>query len=169
MPTASSNCLWSPRIKWTTAIALIIIVAAVAYSLYICLHTTDAATQYTALAAIVILCILLSGAVLQAPRYVSVSSGKVQIHLLCTSVDIPKEEIERIEHLPSGLAAMRIVGMGNFFGNVGLFHSDYCGRYYSFVTNPQDICLIFRRHKKPVAVSVADASVFNSIANVEEK
>lgn len=169
MPTASSNCLWTPRIKWLTAIALIIIVAAVAYSLYICLHTTDAATQYTALAAIVILCILLSGAVLQTPRYVNVSSEKVRIHLLCTSVDIPREEIERIEHLPSGLAAVRIVGMGNFFGNVGLFHSDYCGRYYSFVTNPQDICLIFRRHKKPVAVSVADASVFNHIATVEEK
>ena len=169
MPTASSNCLWTPRIKWLTAIALIIIVAAVAYSLYICLHTTDTTTQYTALAAIVVLCILLTGAALQAPRYVSVSSGKVQIHLLCTSVDIPKEEIERIEHLPSGLAAVRIVGMGNFFGDVGLFHSDYCGRYYSLVTNPQDICLIFRRHKKPVAVSIADASIFNNITTVEEK
>ncbi len=169
MSNTSSQCPWSPRIKWMTAIALIIIISAVAYSLYICLHTTDAATQYTALAAIVVLCVLLSGAVLQTPRYVSVSSEKVRIHLLCTSVDISQEEIERIEHLPSGLAAVRIVGMGNFFGNVGLFHSDYCGRYYSFVTNPQDICLIFRRGKKPVAVSVADASVFSNITTVEEK
>ena len=169
MSNTSSHCPWSPRIKRTTAIGLTVIIAAVAYSLYICLHTTDTATQYTALAAIVVLCVLLSGAALQTPRYVSVSSEKVRIHLLCTSVDIPKEEIERIEHLPSGLAAVRIVGMGNFFGNVGLFHSDYCGRYYSFVTNPQDICLIFRRGKKPVAVSVADASVFSDTAEVIEK
>ena len=165
----SSKCIWAPRIKWTTAIGLTVIIAAVAYSLYICLRTTDAATQYTSLAAIVVLCVLLIGAVLQTPRYVSVSSERIRIHLLCTSVDIPKEEIERIEHLPSGLAAVRIVGMGNFFGNVGLFHSDYCGRYYSFVTNPQDICLIYRRNKKPVAVSVADATVFNHITEVVEK
>ena len=165
----NSICIWSSRIKWTTAITLIVIIVVLAYSVYKYLHIYETTTRYILIATIVVLCVLLVGAVLQAPRYVSVSSEKVQIHLLCTSVDIPREEIERIEHMPSGLAAVRIVGMGNFFGNVGLFHSDYCGRYYSFVTNPQDICLIFRRHKKPVAVSVADASVFNHIATVEEK
>ncbi len=150
MTTASSHCPWSPRIKRTTAIGLTVIIAAVAYSLCICLCATDAATQYTALAAITVLCILLTGAVLQTPRYVEVNKEQVRIHLLCTSVKIDRDEIERIEHLPSGLAAVRIVGMGSFFGNVGLFHSDYCGRYYSFVTNPQDICLVYRRSKKPL-------------------
>ena len=165
----NSICIWSSRIKWTTAITLIVIIVVLAYSVYKYLHIHDTTTQYILIGAIVVLCVLLVGAILQTPRYVSVSSGKVRIHLLCTSVDISKEEIERIEHLPSGLAAVRIVGMGNFFGNVGLFHSDYCGRYYSFVTDPQDICLIFRRGKKPVAVSVADASVFSSITTVEDK
>lgn len=169
MTTTTSHCPWSPRIKRTTAFALIVVIAAIAYSIYEYAHTSETAAQYTALAAIVILSVLLIGAVLQMPRYVSVSSKKVRIHLLCTSVDISKEEIERIEHLPSGLAAVRIVGMGNFFGNVGLFHSDYCGRYYSFVTNPQDICLIYRRNKKPVAVSVADTTIFSPIKTVEEK
>ena len=164
-----TECIWAPRIKRTTGIGSFIIAVTIVYSVYRCVCIDNTTTQYILIGTIVLLCVLLSGAVLQTPRYVSVSSEKVRIHLLCTSVDIPQEEIERIEHLPSGLAAVRIVGMGNFFGNVGLFHSDYCGRYYSFVTNPQDICLIFRRGKKPVAVSVADATVFSNITTVEEK
>ena len=165
----SSICIWSSRIKWTTSVTMVLILITIAYSLYIYLHTTECITRGIVLSAIILLCLAIVIAILQTPRYVSVSSEKVQIHLLCTSVRIPKEEIERIEHLPSGLAAVRIVGMGNFFGNVGLFHSDYCGRYYSFVTNPQDICLIYRRNKKPVAVSVADATIFSHITDVIEK
>ncbi len=59
--------------------------------------------------------------------------------------------------------------MGHFFGNVGLFYSEVCGRYYSLVTNEQDIVLIYRHIKNPIAVSVADPTIFSVITSVEKK
>lgn len=161
--------IWSPRIKWITVGTLLVFLITIAYSIYVYLHTTDCLTHWITMGAVVLLCMAITIAILLAPRSIDVAHNKVSIRLLCSSIQIPQKEIERIEHLPSGLAAIRIVGMGNFFGNVGLFYSEYCGRYYSFVTNPQDVCLIFRRDKKPIAVSVANASIFNEITDVLEK
>lgn len=163
-----SNCIWSRRVKWITCMGMAVIVAAIVYSGYVYGHTDDLRIRHVVLTTMIVLAVLMVAAMLLTPRYVEVSKETVRIRLLCTSVNIPKEEIEKIEHLPSGMASVRIVGMGYFFGNVGLFHSEYYGRYYSLVTNEQDICLIYRKHKKPIAVSVPDTSVFSAIAAVKE-
>ena len=165
----TSVFIWSPRIKWITGLTLLVFLITIAYSMYVYLHTADCLTHWITMGAVVLLCLAITIAIFLAPRSVDVNNDKVCIHLLCTSIKIPQKEIKRIEHLPSGLATIRVVGMGNFFGNIGLFHSEYCGRYYSFVTNPQDVCLIFRKNKKPIAISVANASIFNGITNVIEK
>ena len=68
-----------------------------------------------------------------------------------------------------GIASHRIVGAGMFFGNLGLFSSSECGKHFSLVTDPADVCVITRKEEMPIVVSVADCSVFNSIIELQEK
>lgn len=152
----------------STVLASLIILATIAYSVY-SLFQNEETIRWVIITAIIILSVLFLLAVLQTPRSVEVSAEQVRIKLLLPSVCIRRDEITKIEHYPSGMASMRIVGMGHFFGNVGLFHSDVCGRYYSLVTNEQDIVLIYRRTKKPIAVSVADPTIFSLIAPIEKR
>lgn len=41
--------------------------------------------------------------------------------------------------------------------------------HFSLVTDPADVCVITRKEKMPIVVSVADCSVFNSIIELQEK
>ena len=168
MNQKSSPCLWSRRMLSSTILASLIIFATIAYSIYSLFQNNDT-TRFVVVVAIVILSILWLLAALQTPRSVKVSTEQVHIKLLFNSIRIHRDEISKIEHYPSGMASMRIVGMGHFFGNVGLFYSEVCGRYYSLVTNEQDIVLIYRHTKKPIAVSVADPTIFSVITSVEKK
>ena len=86
-----------------------------------------------------------------------------------TDTHIPKDEIVKIEHYPHGINSHRIVGEGMFFGNLGLFTCSKCGRHLSLVTDPIDVCIIIRKSKMPIVVSIKDNSVFNAIAEVQEK
>lgn len=164
----SSPCLLSRRMLSSTILVSLIIFATIAYSVY-SFFQNDETTRLVVIVATVILSLLWLLAALQTPRSVEVSKEQVRIKLLLNSVRIHRDEISKIEHYPSGMASMRIVGMGHFFGNVGLFYSEVCGRYYSLVTNEQDIVLIYRHTKKPIAVSVADPTIFSIITSVEKK
>lgn len=164
----SSSCLWSRRILSSTILASFIIFATIAYSVY-SLFQNDETTRWVSIAASIILSVLWLLAALQTPRSVEVSAEQVRIKLPLNSIRIHRDEISKIEHYPLGMASMRIVGMGHFFGNVGLFYSEVCGRYYSLVTNEQDIVLIYRYTKKPIAVSVADQTIFSIIASIEKR
>jgi hypothetical protein len=100
---------------------------------------------------------------------VTVTNQEINIHLLAWKINISAGEIEKIEHYPHGIDAHRIVGAGGYFGNLGLFTSKECGKHLSLVTDPMNICVITRKTKMPIVVSVADYSVFNSIVEVQEK
>ena len=103
------------------------------------------------------------------PRKLTVTTEAINIHLLAWKINIPADEIVKIEHYPHGIQSSRIVGAGGYFGNLGLFTCKECGKHLSLITDPMDVCIITRKSKMPIVVSIADNSVFNAIAEVQEK
>ena len=152
-------------IKWITILASVIMLGAIGMMVYEWLQL-----QQTQLLWVLILLVVIIGAtIVMIPRKVTVTDKDINIHLLAWKINIPADEIEKIEHFPHGIDAHRIVGAGGYFGNLGLFTSKECGKHLSLVTDPMDVCIIIRKSKMPIVVSIADYSVFNAIVEVQEK
>ena len=155
----------SNPIKWITLLALIIIIVAMIYMAYQW-YTTK---QVVLLVTFMIVAIALLSCMVLIPRKLTVTQEAINIHLLAWKINIPADEIEQIEHYPHGIQSSRIAGAGGFFGNLGLFTCKECGKHLSLITDPMDVCIITRKSKMPIVVSIADNSVFNAIAEVHEK
>ena len=155
----------SPAIKSVTIIASIIILVTMGYMAYQW-YTTK---QVMLLVTFVIVAIALLSCMVLIPRKLTVTTDEINIHLLAWKINIPTDEIEKIEHYPHGIQSSRIAGAGGFFGNLGLFTCKECGKHLSLITDPKDVCIISRKNKMPIAVSIADNSIFNAIAEVQEK
>ena len=145
-------------IKWVTTLAIIMIVTGVFFMI---LSKMIVGVTVVSLVTVSAICMI--------PRKAVACKEGVDIHLLAWKVRVPSEDIEKVEHYPHGIEAGRIVGAGMFFGNIGLFTSRECGRHFSLVTNPMDVCVIIRKTKMPIVVSVEDYTVFNAISQVQEK
>ena len=155
----------SPAIKSVTIIASIIILLTMGYMAYQW-YTTK---QVVLLVTLVIVAIALLSCMVLIPRKLTVTTEEINIHLLAWKINIPADEIEKIEHYPHGIQSSRIAGAGGFFGNLGLFTCDECGKHLSLITDPKDVFIITRKSKIPIVVSVEDNSVFNAIAEVQEQ
>ena len=155
----------SPAIKSVTIIASIIILATMGYIVYQWLQLQ----QPHLLFALILLVVALLSCMVLIPRKLTVTTEEINIHLLAWKINIPADEIVKIEHYPHGIQSSRIVGAGGFFGNLGLFTCKECGKHLSLITDPMDVCIITRKSKMPIAVSIADNSVFTAIAEVQEK
>ena len=155
----------SPAIKSVTIIASIIILATMGYMAYQW-YTTK---QVMLLVTFVIVALAMLSCMVIIPRKLTVTQEAINIHLLAWKINIPADEIEKIEHYPHGIQSSRIAGAGGFFGNLGLFTSKECGKHLSLITDPMDVCIITRKNKMPIVVSVKDYSVFNTIGEVQEK
>ena len=155
----------SPTIKWVTIIASLIILGSIVYLGYMWLNTRNIGMLIT----FFILTVVTLGTLVIVPRKVTVNPENINIHLLAYKINIPADEIVKIEHYPHGIQSSRIAGAGGFFGNLGLFTCKECGKHLSLITDPMDVCIITRKSKMPIAVSIADNSVFNAIAEVQEK
>lgn len=103
------------------------------------------------------------------PRKLTVTTDEINIHLLAWKINIPADEIVKVEHYPHGIQSSRIAGAGGFFGNLGLFTCKECGKHLSLITDPIDVCIITRKSKMPIVVSIENYSVFNTILEVQEK
>ena len=154
----------SPAIKSVTIIASIIILATMGYMAYQW-YTTK---QVVLLVTLVIVAIALLSCMVLIPRKLTVTKEEINIHLLAWKINIPADEIEKIEHSPHGIQSSRIAGAGGFFGNLGLFTCQECGKHLSLITDPKDVCIITRKSKMPIAVSLTDNRVVNAIAEVQE-
>ena len=152
-------------IKWVTFLAMILILVGLGYMLYawILEHNVEM------LIGIIVLVLVVGGTLCMIPRSVSVTKDYIDIHLLAWKINIPADEIVKIEHYPHGIQSSRIAGSGGFFGNLGLFTCKECGKHLSLITDPMDVCIITRKSKMPIAVSIKDNSVFKAIAEVQEK
>ena len=155
----------SKSIKWITILASIIMLGAISMMLYEWLQLQ----QPQLLWVLILLVVIIGATIAMIPRKVTVTNQEINIHLLAWKINIPADEIEKIEHFPHGIDAHRIVGAGGYFGNLGLFTSKECGKHLSLVTDPMNICVITRKTKMPIVVSIADYSVFNAIVEVQEK
>ena len=155
----------SQSILWITLLASIIILVGIGVIVYQWLQLQ----QPHLLFALILLVVALLSCIVLIPRKLTVTTDEINIHLLAWKINIPADEIEKIEHFPHGIDAHRIVGAGGYFGNLGLFTSKECGKHLSLVTDPMNICIITRKTKMPIVVSIADYSVFNAIVEVHEK
>ena len=155
----------SQSILWITLLASIIILVGIGVIVYQWLQLQ----QPHLLFALIVLVVVLLSCMVLIPRKLTVTQEAINIHLLAWKINIPADEVEKIEHYPHGIQSSRIAGAGGFFGNLGLFTSKECGKHLSLITDPKDVCIITRKSKMPIAVSIADNSVFNAIAEVQEK
>ena len=155
----------SKSIKWITILATIIMLGAIGMMVYEWLQLQ----QPQLLWVLILLVVIIGATIAIIPRKVTVTDKDINIHLLAWKINIPADEIEKIEHFPHGIDAHRIVGAGGYFGNLGLFTSKECGKHLSLITDPMDVCIITRKNKMPIVVSIKDNSVFNAISEVQEK
>lgn len=170
MNTTSDFLPLSSSIKTTTILAMVIIIAAIVIMVNQWQqggHSPAMRWTYIIVSAILVLTLL--SAIIMIPRKVVVKENGINVHMLAWKINVPKEDIVSIEHYPNGIQSSRVVGMGGFFGNIGLFSSAQCGDHFSLVTDPMNVCVITRKSKRPIVVSVKDYSVFTSIIDVKEK
>ena len=155
----------SKSIRWITILASIIILVGIGVIVYQWLQLQ----QPHLLFALILLVVALLSCMVLIPRKLTVTQEAINIHLLAWKINIPADEIVKVEHYPHGIQSSRIAGAGGFFGNLGLFTCKECGKHLSLITDPKDVCIISRKNKMPIAVSIADNSIFNAIAEVQEK
>ena len=155
----------SQSILWMTLLASIIILVGIGVIVYQWLQLQ----QLHLLFALIVLVVAVLSCMVLIPRKLTVTTDEINIHLLAWKINIPADEIEKIEHYSHGIQSTRIAGAGGFFGNLGLFTCDECGKHLSLITDPIDVCIITRKNKMPIVVSIKDNSVFNAIAEVQEQ
>ena len=155
----------SQYILWITILASIIILGGIGMIVYEWLQLQ----QPHLLFALILLVVALLSCMVLIPRKLTVTTDEINIHLLAWKINIPADEIVKIEHYPHGIQSSRIAGAGGFFGNLGLFTCKECGKHLSLITDPMDVCIITRKNKMPIVVSIADNSVFNAISEIQEK
>ena len=155
----------SQSILWITLLASIIILVGIGVIVYQWLQLQ----QPHLLFVLILLVVALLSCMVLIPRKLTVTTEQINIHLLAWKINIPADEIVKIEHYPHGIQSSRIAGAGGFFGNLGLFTCKECGKHLSLITDPKDVCIISRKNKMPIVVSVADNSVFNAIAEMQER
>ena len=151
--------------KWVTFLAMILILVGLGYMLYAWILEHD----IEMLIGIIVIVLVVGGTLCMIPRRVSVTKDYIDIHMLAWKIRVASEEVVKIEHYPHGIESHRIVGAGMFFGNIGLFTSSECGKHLSLITDPMDVCIITRKSKMPIVVSIENYSVFNTILEVQEK
>ena len=155
----------SQSILWITLLASIIILVGIGVIVYQWLQLQ----QLHLLFALIVLVVAVLSCMVLIPRKLTVTTDEINIHLLAWKINIPSDEIVKIEHYSHGIQSTRIAGAGGFFGNLGLFTCKECGKHLSLITDPMDVCIITRKNKMPIVVSIKDNSVFNAIAEVQEK
>ena len=155
----------SQSILWITLLASIIILVGIGVIVYQWLQLQ----QPHLLFALILLVVALLSCMVLIPRKLTVTTEEINIHLLAWKINIPADEIVKIEHYPHGIQSSRIAGAGGFFGNLGLFTCKECGKHLSLITDPKDVCIITRKSKMPIVVSIRDNSVFNTVAEVQER
>ena len=160
----------TPFLPMSNAIRLttILVIILVAYTVYL-LFKQSTLGEANVIFILVILGLSMLVSVCMIPRKVVVTEDAIDIHLFAWKIHVPKDEVVSIEHYSQGITSHRIVGMGMFFGNVGLFTCSQCGKHFAAITDPSDVCIITRKTKRPIVVSVKDYHVFQGIAPVEEK
>lgn len=161
METISKCCAMTTSTKVITIVVSVIIIVAI-ISLVRGATMSHYSTGIKIMQGVTagLLTVLMIATVAHTPRQVAVNQEEIKVKLLCRTIHIPVQEVDSVVHYPCGIPSVRLCGAGQFFGHLGLFNSEVCGTYYSFATRNGDVCLIYRKGKKPIAVSVDKPEIF---------
>ena len=85
--------------KWVTFLAMILILVGLGYMLYAWILEHD----IEMLIGIIVIVLVVGGTLCMIPRSVSVTKDYIDIHLLAWKINIPADEIVKIEHYPHGI------------------------------------------------------------------
>lgn len=167
METISKCCAMTTSTKVITIVVSVIIIVAI-ISLVRGASVSHYSTGIKILQGITaaILAVVMVATVAHTPKKVVVNQEEIQVKLLCRTIHIPMQEVDSVKHYPCGIPSVRLCGAGSFFGHLGVFNSEVCGTYYSFVSNNGNVCLIYRKGKKPIAVSVDKPEIFDHVSSI---
>lgn len=161
MEAISQCCAMSVSTKVTTVVCTLLLLTAVVALVYGVIKTSSSVGLKAIEGGIAALLLILFGlTVAHMPRQVAVGNEGIKVQLLCRDIQIPASEIDSVQLYPKGMPAYRICGTGSFYGFLGLFGSDVCGKFYSLTTKGHNVVLIYRTNKRPVAVSVEHPEIF---------
>ena len=157
------ECPQSKKIKWFTAIFILIMIFAVLLEMY---YVSKGMDVTGAIIVSAILLVATFSCFLIFPLYIIASDDGIGIRTLIRTIQIPYEKIDHIERIDEqtplfGVTkTIRLFVVGGIFGYIGWFRTKGVGIFRSYVTDAKKTFLIYRTKGKPIAISVNDPDEF---------
>ena len=177
------ECSQSKKVKWITAIFILVMVLGILTEMYYVskgLDVTGAMMISALLLAVVFTCFFVF------PMYIITDDEGIGIRTLIRTIRIPFEDIDHIERfddqhrlfkekgkvgkvslgfsyqlgLFSAGNTIRLFGIGGVFGYIGWFRTKGIGTFRAYVTDANKAFLIYRRKGMPIAISVNEPDEF---------
>ena len=155
------ECSRSKAMNYLTIAGFVIIIACIAYTLYMTIN------QYMPVWEGVLVILILVGALfapfLTYPQYIVVTDEGIGIHTLARTRFIPYSNIETIERLDKtfmSMSTIRLFGISGMLGNIGWFRNSQLGTFRAYITDSNKVFLIRLKQGKPIAISVSEPDDF---------
>lgn len=155
------ECSRSKAMNYLTIAGFVIIIACIAYTLYMTIN------QYMPVWEGMLVILILVGALfapfLTYPQYIVVTDEGIGIHTLARTRLIPYSNIETIERLDKSFmhaGTIRLFGISGMLGNIGWFRNSQLGTFRAYITDSNKVFLIRLKQGKPIAISVSEPDDF---------
>lgn len=155
------ECSRSKAMNYLTIAGFVIIIACIAYTLYMTIN------QYMPIWEGVLVILILVGALfapfLSYPQYIIVTDDGIGIHTLARTRLIPYSNIETIERLDKtfmSMSTIRLFGISGMLGNIGWFKNSQIGIFRAYITDTEKAFLIRLKEGKPIVISVSEPDDF---------
>ena len=149
----------SKTVVSVTIVFFLIIIANIIYIVY--LTSKGVPTMY-AVALIGLLMFVMLSVFVFIPLYIITTDEGISIRTLGYMRHIPYANIEKIVRIDELQLHknIRVMGSGGVFGFIGWFWARNIGLYIAYVTDPKKVFMIYRKHGKPIAISVDEPEEF---------
>ena len=144
---------FSPAMKMSTYWALALTLGLVIAFFALTFTHDGVLVRATLLGGVLVIFAACLWSIFQSPKGVLKNDEGITIYFMLSTKHIPAAEIESIKYYSSGIQATRVIGAGNFFGDLGLYSNSEIGTFKAYITNPSEVSVIFIKGKKPIAVS----------------
>ena len=94
------------------------------------------------------------------PCGVCKDGNDIVVHLRIKDIVIPAEEIDSIAPYPANTRTIRLCGIGTRSEKVGLFENEQIGEFDCYVTDFKKSYVIYRKHERPIVVSVDNPEIW---------
>ena len=160
------ECSRSKAMNYLTIAGFVIIIACIAYTLYMTIN--QHMPTWEGVLVIIILVGALFAPFLTYPQYIIVTDEGIGIHTLARTRSIPYSNIETIERLdklclpggPIRLNFIRLFGISGMLGYIGWFRNSQLGTFRAYITDSDKVFLIRLKQGKPIAISVSEPDDF---------